>query len=70
MAARKWTPEQRARQSIAIREWRPWEQSTGVKTPEGKAVSSCNAYKGGYRELLRNLSKLLHKQQATLDKII
>lgn len=39
-----WTVERRARQAEAIRRWRPWEHSTGPRTPEGKARSSRNAY--------------------------
>ena len=39
----RWTPESRAKQAELIRTWRPWEQSTGPKTAEGKAVSSMNA---------------------------
>jgi hypothetical protein len=27
----------------AVRGWKPWESSTGAKTPEGKAISSQNA---------------------------
>jgi len=45
--ARKWTTEQRARQSALIHRWKPWARSTGANTPEGKAKSSRNAYKGG-----------------------
>ncbi len=50
--ANGWTSERRARQSEAIRRWRPWERSTGPKTAEGKAKVSRNGYKGGWRELL------------------
>ena len=46
---RCWTPEQKAAQAAAIRRWRPWEQSTGPKTPEGKAIASQNAYAHGMR---------------------
>jgi hypothetical protein len=38
-----WTPERRARHADKIREWKPWEQSTGPRTSAGKAVSSRNA---------------------------
>lgn len=69
MAARQWTPEQRAKQAELIRKWRPWEQSTGVKTPEGKAVSSRNAYKGAERVMLRELAKELRKQALALKHI-
>lgn len=73
MAARQWTPEQRARQSELIRQWQPWEKSTGVKTPAGKAISSRNAYKGGWRRRLRELSKdvneLLRDQREEMKRI-
>ncbi len=45
MASRKWSLEQRLRQSEIIHSWRPWEQSTGAKTTEGKAKSSRNAFR-------------------------
>jgi hypothetical protein len=31
-----WSQERRARQAAAIHTWRPWERSTGPRTPEGK----------------------------------
>lgn len=64
MAARQWTPEQRAKQAAKIRQWQPWTRSTGARTPEGKAASSRNAYKGGHRYLLRELTALLREQQS------
>ena len=42
-----WTPERRRKQSQAIRAWRPWEKSTGPKSPEGKARVADNATKHG-----------------------
>ncbi len=68
MAARMWTPQQRAQQSAKIRLWQPWTRSTGARTHEGKAVSSRNAYKGGWRAQLRELSALLRQQYAGLDE--
>lgn len=44
-----WTPERRQRQAELIRAWKPWEKSTGAKTPEGKKRSSQNALKHGGR---------------------
>jgi hypothetical protein len=38
-----WSPARRARQAEAIRRWRPWVQSTGPRTAEGRAISSRNA---------------------------
>ena len=47
----RWTPEARKQHSelmkAKIRLWKPWLQSTGAKTAEGKARSSRNAYKHG-----------------------
>lgn len=51
--ANGWTPERRARQSAAIRHWKPWERSTGPQTAHGKASASRNADKGGKRLALR-----------------
>jgi hypothetical protein len=44
-----WTPARKAKQRKAIYAWRPWEKSTGPKTPEGKRAVSFNAYKHGMR---------------------
>jgi hypothetical protein len=55
------TAEHRARQSAAIQQWRPWEHSTGPRSEEGKARVSRNAYKGGKREILRELARLLRE---------
>ncbi|MGZ8217081.1 hypothetical protein [Methylomagnum sp.] len=65
---RKWTEEERKRQSERIRQWRPWEQSTGPKTGEGKAIASRNADQGGQRPMLRQLSRALREQQRALDE--
>lgn len=55
MAARTWTTEQRQRQREAIQRWKPWNQSTGPTSPEGKAVVARNAYKGGQRKEMRRI---------------
>ena len=47
MAARQWTELQKARQRALIQNWQPWQQSTGAKTVEGKAISSQNSLKSG-----------------------
>lgn len=67
--ANGWTPERRARQSALIRTWRPWEQSTGPRTPEGKARTSRNADKGGWWEVLRQLSRALREQEAARKRL-
>lgn len=62
--ANGWTTERRARQAKAIRGWRPWEQSTGPRTTEGKARASQNAYRGGHRQVQRQFAKLLARLAA------
>jgi len=58
----KWTPERRARFRALIHQWKPWERSTGPRTPAGKAIASRNAYKGGrLREHLRELRRQLRQ---------
>ena len=56
-----WTLERRQRQAELIRNWRPWAKSTGPRTPEGKARVSRNAWKGGHRAELRELSKMVNE---------
>jgi hypothetical protein len=53
MAARTWTDAQKAQQAEVIHRWQPWQSSTGPKTPEGRAKSSRNAYRGYFREHVR-----------------
>ena len=63
------TPEHRKQQAERIRAWSPWEQSTGPRSPEGKATSSMNAWKGGHRELLRELARVLKGHRRALDEM-
>ncbi len=67
MAARSWTTEQREEQREAIKRWRPWEQSTGPKSQGGKAKVSQNGWKGGTREMLRDLARELAQHRNALD---
>ena len=63
---RHWTATERARQSELIRNWKPWEHSTGATTLKGKECSSKNAKKHGmYSRETRALQRLLteHQQQ-------
>lgn len=55
-----WTPERRARQAAAIRQWQPWRQSTGPKTAEGKAIVARNSWRGGHREKHRAEMKAIN----------
>ena len=67
------TPEHRRLRSEMIHRWRPWEKSTGPRTPEGKARSSRNRWRGGQRErfraLMRELHSALDEQAGVLDQI-
>jgi len=65
---RHWTDEERRRQSELIRQWRPWEQSTGPTTAEGKERAAQNAYKGGTRVMLRTLGRLLREQRWAMEE--
>lgn len=58
MPARKWTPEQRARQSKLIHNWKPWTKSTGARTPEAKKISGQNALNYSMREVQRELARI------------
>lgn len=42
-----WTEERRIKQAEAIKNWQPWQHSTGAKTKEGKETSKMNAFKHG-----------------------
>ena len=44
-----WTPERQKKQSELIQRWKPWENSTGPRTAQGRATSSKNAMKHGMR---------------------
>ncbi len=59
MAARRWTPEEKRRQSALIKTWQPWLKSTGPITADGKRVSSRNADRGGRRARLRALARAM-----------
>ena len=49
----RWTDEARAKQAALIRTWRPWEQSTGPVTPDGKKIVAANSPGRYWRERLR-----------------
>lgn len=65
-----WSPERRAKQSQAISQWQPWTKSTGAKTPQGKAVVSRNAFKGGHRPHLRQLAKDLAEEFQYTQRLV
>lgn len=41
----RWTDAAREKQRQLIHQWKPWERSTGPRTPKGKAIASRNAEK-------------------------
>ena len=47
MMGNGWTLERKARQAVLIKNWRPWDRSTGPKTLEGKAKVAQNAWTKG-----------------------
>ncbi len=65
--ARNWTPEERKKQSDKVKDWKPWQDSTGPKTPEGKETSKHNATKHGlfteegvaFRRTIKGLGEIL-----------
>jgi hypothetical protein len=60
--ATSWTDARKTEQGEAIRRWRPWDQSSGPKTHEGKAIVGQNSFKGSPRVALqqaRQLERLL-----------
>ena len=61
-SAAGWTPERRARQAELIRQWQPWAKSTGPKSPEGKQRVSRNAWTGGHRAEMRELTKMVNAE--------
>lgn len=58
----QWTPERKAKQSQAIMKWKPWEKSTGPRSPDGKARISRNSWKGGQRHELRELTRMVNAE--------
>ncbi len=65
--ANGWTPERKQRQSELIKKWRPWESSTGPRTPEGKTRAAMRGYKGGVRPMSRKIAKALRGQEKALE---
>ena len=66
---RQWTTQERQRQAQLIKQWQPWQHSTGARTAEGKAKASRNAFKGGFRQQLKELRQLLRDAKQALNKI-
>jgi len=67
-----WTPERRQRQREAIQRWKPWNQSTGPKSLEGKARAARNAWTGGHtvklRQIIKELNQAMRAQRDWLER--
>lgn len=55
---------------MLIQQWKPWEQSTGPSSAEGRATSARNAWKGGTRPLLRDLVRALNEQEQARRELL
>lgn len=64
-----WTTERRQRQAQLIKQWQPWQHSTGARTAEGKSKVSRNAFKGGYHVLLQDAARYLREQKQFVIEI-
>ncbi|MFT7245379.1 MAG: hypothetical protein ACI82A_002747 [Candidatus Azotimanducaceae bacterium] len=68
--ANGWTLERRQRQAELIKQWKPWEQSTGPRTPSGKSKSATNANKGESRVIERRMGRELRAQVNMLQGLL
>lgn len=70
-----WGAERRAAQAEKIRNWKPWEKSTGARTAQGRVISSRNADKGkkamwaAIRAEVRVLKEAMKMQAEMLDRL-
>jgi hypothetical protein len=65
---RHWTPEERALQSLLIRNWKPWNNSTGPRSAAGKVIVAANPFKGGVRPHMKELAMLLKEHKEMLKR--
>ena len=63
------TPEHRELRAKLIRQWRPWEKSTGPRSEEGKILAAKRSFKGNHRGLLRELSNQIEMQKKSLKVV-
>jgi hypothetical protein len=66
---RMWTPQARQHQAELIKQWQPWQHSTGARTIAGKAIASRNAFKGGVRQQIKDINQLLRAAKQQLNDI-
>lgn len=65
-----WTPARRQRQSGFIKQWKPWAQATGPRSPDGKARVARNAWQGGRRMRLRGLVRLVNAEVRQAQELL
>ena len=71
MSKNRWTPERRKRQAEMIKNWRPWEQSTGPKSKDGIEASKMNAQKhGAYSAKTKAMRRILLEHGNLLEELI
>ncbi len=63
----RWTASARKRQRELIKKWKPWNNSTGPRTEEGKEISSQNARK--YSQEIQTLLEYVKQTEATMKKL-
>jgi hypothetical protein len=68
MVVRNRTPEQQQQQRQAIQRWKPWNQSTGPRSPEGKSTASRNAFTGGHLVTIREITKAMNQMLRNLTQ--
>jgi hypothetical protein len=75
--ANGWTPERRAKQAALICTWKPWQQSTGPRTPEGRTRAARNgdpgwpwaAERDNLRAMKKTVADLLRQQRELLRRV-
>ena len=68
---RQWTEAERATQAKLIRQWQPWQNSTGATTAQGKAKASRNAVKhGAYSADMRMMMQALREQKDAIREML
>ena len=70
-----WTLERRQRQAELIQRWKPWQQSTGARSQEGKEISKMNAlkhecYTASARAVLEQVQELLNRTAGGMQEYL
>ena len=63
------------RQAVLIQCWKPWQQSTGARSEEGKEISKMNALKHGCytasaRAVLEQVQELLNRTAGDMQEYL